>query len=129
MSVKVVLEFSTTEAAQEALAKLNGVSLADASEPTSPTRGRKPTAKAEAAAAVKATASAPSAPAPKAPTVDEIKEAIRKWAGTGADSKDKVTNFVKSFGIAKMSDTTEAIRVSMLEKLSEEGEALEDPMA
>lgn len=127
MSVKVVLEFSTTEAAQEALAKLNGVSLEHATETVKP---KKATAKAEAAAAVKAGANAPAAPAPKAPTVDEIKDAIRKWAGTGADSKDKVTNFVKSFGIAKMSDTTEAIRISMLEKLSEEGgEALEDPMA
>lgn len=128
MSVKVVLEFSTTEAAQEALAKLNGVSLEHATTET--VKPKKATAKAEAAAAVKAGANAPAAPAPKAPTVDEIKDAIRKWAGTGADSKDKVTNFVKSFGIAKMSDTTEAIRVSMLEKLSEEGgEALEDPMA
>lgn len=131
MSIKLTLEFATAEHAQEALAKLTGTSVENVvTEPKKPTKGKASEAKAEAAAFVKASHDSPKAPAAKAPSVDEIKEEIRKWAGTGADAKDKTTTFVRSFGVAKMSDTTEAIRVAMLEKLLEDGgEAQEDPMA
>jgi hypothetical protein len=129
MSVILTLEFATTEAAQEALSKLNGTSLADATTAERKPRGKASEAKAEAAASVKASHDSPKAPAAKAPSVDEIKEAIRAWAGAGADAKDKTRTFVRSFGIAKMTDTSEAIRVAMLEKLQEAGDTVEDPMA
>lgn len=121
--IKLTLEFATPEAAADALLKLSGADTGAA-----PAAGKKPTAAEKKAAATAATASAATAggsPAPKTPSVDDIKAAILKWA---AGDNDKVKEFVRSFGIAKISDSSEAIRAQMAEKLAE-APAAEDPMA
>lgn len=138
--VTVTHTFDTHEEAHEHLAKLTGVSLSDAHVGTTadaaPKKAGRPKAsetKETAAAQTKAANAAPKAPANKAPTLEEIKAEIAEWAGTGdAETvKKKVTDFVRSFGVAKMSDTTDAIRTQMRERIAEDGgsEADEDPMA
>lgn len=126
MSVKLTLEFATAEAAADALAKLTGTDLGSVEEPKKP--GKAKETKAEATAQTKAATTAKGAPAAKAPSVDEVKAAILKWAGSGADQAEKVKEFVRSFGITKISDSTEAIRVQMAERINE-APAPEDPMA
>jgi len=139
--VTITHTFDTHEEAHEHLAKLNGTSLEHAHVGTTaeaPKKAGRPKAsetKAVAAEQTKAANAAPKAPANKAPTIEEVKSEIAEWAGTGdADTvKKKVTDFVRSFGIAKMSDTTDAIRTQMRERIAEDGGAAEgvdeDPMA
>lgn len=126
-SVSLTLNFPSAEAAAEALAKLNGVALTDAAPEKKPRANAKET-KAEAATQTKAAGTAGGSPAAKAPSVDDIKGQILKWAGSGADQGEKVKEFVRSFGIVKISDATEAIRVQMAAKLDETPPA-DDPMA
>ena len=139
--VTITHEFDTHEEAHEHLAKLTGQALehaqighcGTATEAGQPKKAGRPKAsevKETAAAQTKTANAAPKAPANKAPTLEEIKKEIAEWAGTGdAETvKKKVTEFVRSFGVAKMSDTTDAIRQQMRERIAEEGPSGDDEL-
>lgn len=136
MSVQVTLTFSTAAAAAEALNKLDGVSVETVTT-SAGKRGAK--TKETAAAETTAAATATAKPAAKAPSIDDIKKALNAKVGFSGEGKpnaqqsEAISKFVRSFGIVKMSDSTDAIRLQMAEKLAEMPDASEaaedDPMA
>lgn len=142
--IKVELAFATLDEAYEALGKLNGVSVVGTtSDDVETTAPKKQTPKAKADAATKSgfdddvkPAKGKKAAAKKVPSLDELKAHILEHAGDGEDQPARVKEYVRSFGVAKISDLTEAQRQEAFDgaeeyfaaqRGDEEGE--EDPMA
>jgi hypothetical protein len=135
--IEIKLTFATNDDALEALQKLAGITTAGVSIDDAPTKPKKETPKAKAEKATKdAFEDAPKATGKgkkkAVPTVEELKAHILAHAGNGADQPEKVKEYVRSFGVAKISDLTEAQRQEAFDGAeahfaAEEGE--EDPMA
>lgn len=144
--IKVELAFATLDEAHEALGKLNGVAIATVgttSDDVATTAPKKQTPKAKADAATKdGFADEPKKPAgkkaaaKKAPSIDELKAHILEHAGDGEDQPARVKEYVRSFGVTKISDLTEAQRQEAFDGAEEyfaaqggDEEGEEDPMA
>lgn len=137
--IEVKLTFPTIDDALEAIGKLAGVTTSSVSiDDEAPAKAKKAT---PAQKAAKATvdefeeAPAKAAKAGKkakkaAPSVDELKAHILELAGDGADQPTKVKEYVRSFGVAKISDMTEAQRIEAFNGAEEYfgAEDEEDPM-
>lgn len=130
---------STADELQGVVNKLNDVDAAPA--PKKATNATKGAAATKEAFAEKP-AAAPKAAAAKgkkaAPTVDQLREHILNQAGDDASASDNVKAFVKTFGVGKIGDMTEAQRQKAHDTAEEyfanlggeaEEEAEEDPMA
>lgn len=133
------MTFSTADELQEAVNKLNGVEAAatPAKKPTNTTKGQDAT---KAAFAEKPAAAAPKAKGKKAvPTSEELKAHILEHVGDDADASNNVKAFIKSFGVGKIGDMTDAQRQKAFDateahfaKLNageDEDDAEEDPMS
>lgn len=141
--IQLTIAFATIDEAHEALGKLNGVSTAAVSIDDTAAAPKKQTPKAKADAATKdGFADEPKKPAgkkaaaKKAPSIDELKAHILEHAGDGADQPAKVKEYVRSFGVTKISDLTEAQRQEAFDGAEEyfaaqggDEEGEEDPMA
>jgi hypothetical protein len=113
--IEIKITVATTDEALEVISKLAGVTTAnvDAEEP----KVKKATPKAKAEAATENAFEEAAKPAKgkkaakkAAPTVDELKDHIIGLAGDSADQPVKIKEYVKSFGVIKISDMTEAQR-------------------
>lgn len=128
------LQFSTIEALQDAVLKLSGEgSIAGGDEAKKPTKAA--AKKAETAAATTAGLDAPKAPAAvkgkaaKAVSVDELKAHILTFVD--ASEGDKIKEFVRTFGVVKISDLSEAQRKQAFDAAEEHFGAAageDDPM-
>lgn len=108
------LQFSTIEALQDAVLKLSGENAAAGTDDAPKKTTKAAAKKAETAAATTAGLSAPAAPAPvkgkaaKAVSVDDLKAHILTFVEP--TEGDKIKEFVRTFGVVKISDLTEAQR-------------------
>jgi hypothetical protein len=152
--IELKLSFPTIDDALEAIQKLAGVGMAGVvvSDAAAKPKKETPTKKAEAAtksAFEEAPAAEPEAATAKgkpgrkskatkaAPTVDELKAHILEHAGSGPDQPVLVKEYVRSFGVAKISDLTEVQRQEAFDGAAEyfggateaETEGEDDPMA
>lgn len=136
--IEVKLTFATIDDALEAVQKLAGITTEGVSIDDEAPKTKKATPAQKAAAATNDGFDEPAAATKgkgkkakaKVPSVDELKAAILAFAGDGADQPNKVKEYVRSFGVAKISDMTEAQRAEAFDGaeayFAEEGE--EDPM-
>lgn len=141
--IELKLTFPTIDDALEAVQKLSGVTTSSVSiDDDAPVKPKKATPKAKAEAATKeAFDDAPKAgkkggKKKSAPSVDELKAHILEHAPDGPDQPEAIKEFVRSFGVSKISDLTEAQRQEAFDTAEEyfagedaEGELEEDPMA
>lgn len=140
--IELKLTFPTIDDALEAVQKLSGVTTSSVSiDDDAPAKPKKATPKAKADAATKeAFDDAPKAgkkggKKKSAPSVDELKAHILEHAPDGPDQPEAIKEFVRSFGVSKISDLTEAQRQEAFDTAEEyfagddEGEEEEDPMA
>lgn len=103
----LTINIATADELQEVVNLLNGVPGVEVEQPAAPVKAT--TNKAKGAAATAAAFKEPPAKAPavkgkKALTVDDVKGHILDHAGDGPESSANVKEYVKTFGVAKLSD-------------------------
>lgn len=140
---QLTLTFSTHDELQAAVNAIGGVDVATLAGGTITTPPKTPTNKVKGKAATEAafTEKAPvtAGKKTKVPTVEELKQHILEHAGDAPDANEKVKAYVRTFGVAKLSDMDDATRAkalkgaeahfASLEADDEGGEEEEDPMA
>lgn len=134
--IEVKLTFPTIDDALAAVSLLAGITTSGVDVEEKPAKKATPAQKAAKATvdefdepAAKPAKAGKKAKA-KVPSVDELKAHILELAGDGADQPTKVKEYVRSFGVAKISDMTEAQRAEAFNGAEEYFAAEEeaDPM-
>ncbi len=136
--IEVKLNFATIDDALEAIGKLAGITTAGVSIDDAPAKKKATPAQKNAAAtndgfdepAAKAPAKGKKAAKKAVPSVDELKAHIMEHAGEGPEQPAAIKEYVRSFGVAKISDMTEAQRQDAFDGAEEYfgAETEEDPM-
>jgi hypothetical protein len=141
--IEVTIKLATTDdllTLAQTLSGVNGATLVgaanNAAEVVAKPKKETPAAKAAAATTAAFTEEKPTKGKGKkgksAPSIDELKAHILSHAGEGADQPEKIKEYVRTFGVIKISDMTEAQRQEAFdgaEAYFAEEEEEEDPMA
>ena len=133
--IELLLKFNTIDELNDVVARLNGVeSVGQVASPEPAKTSKAKKNKETAAENTEGAAPKPAAPAAIAPDLDTLKAQISKWSqGQGGDANAqsaRIKEFVRGFGVAKISDMTDEQRLAASKKIaSAPAAAEEDPMA